>query len=246
MQFISDTLVERPATRRHVQQVADGYLKRFRENAVLYKGDRYAGSKATPDLFRHYTGQSQSSLLIRWFGEDQKEGGTGKNKDTNSKFTTCNAFAGKYAHSVVPTSKRKSAQFMGFYYENECLKAGLELAYISQSRHPDKRPGYGDIVKFKRHHVAVSLGCSGPKWDRIEGGQGGRAKTAADSRDTIAMRLDEFYIPGEIDGWVNLAILLDYDELIAEQKRVAQEWENSPSPWDSLIEANRHARRHRS
>ncbi len=245
MQFMRDTFSERPATRRRVREAADLYLKRFRAEAVLYQGDKYAGSKATPDLFTHYTGQTHNSLLTRWFGADRKEGGEGVNQDTQSRFTTCNAFAGKYAHWVVPGSKRKSAQFMGFYFEKECIKAGLELAYFSQALHPDRRPGYGDIVKFKRHHVAVSLGCSGPKWDRIEGGQGGRAKTAEHSRDTIAMRIGDPYSPAEIQGWVNLAILLDYDEHVAEQERTKQHWENSSSPWNSLMQANRNAHQQR-
>jgi hypothetical protein len=224
MQFLTKTLNERPATRARVRQLADHYLN----------GLKYAVSGSVD--FEKYTGVTQDYLLRTWYGPDKKQGTA---DDTKSKMTTCNAFVGRYAHSIIPSFQRKSANFMGFYYEDECRKAGIEEAYFRQSDNLDKRPGYGDIVKFKRHHVAVALASKGGFWNRIESGQGGRSAGA----DVIVFRENQPYHPGEIEGWVNLAILFDYNSLIAERQRDTKSWNDSP--WQSLMQANRTAHRNR-
>ena len=218
MPFLSDSVVENVATRTRIRQSADQYF-----NGLKYETSHSAN-------FEKYTGASQDYLLRTWFGPDRIKG---TDDDTKSRLTTCNAFVGKYAHSVIPSVKRKNMNLMGFYFGLECKKAGLEEAWFNQSEHPTLRPGYGDIVKFARHHVAVSLGGRGATWNRIESGQGGRTK----GFDVIVFRENEPYSPALIEGWINLAILFDYDQLLAEQKKQQQMWK--ASPWEMMSRANR-------
>ena len=226
MQFLNDTLTERPATRVRIRQLADRYL-----NGLTFA----ASTGATAKTFERFTGMTHDYLLNEWFGEDRKPNTA---DDTTSRMTTCNSFVGKYAH-IIPPTKRKSANFMGFYYKLECKKAKISKAYYSQKEHPNLRPGYGDIVKFTRHHVAVSLGIHGGKWNRIESGQGGRRS----GFDAIVFRKNKLYLPSEIEGWVNLAILFDYDELLRERAKLEKMWNDSP--WETMLKAQRAEHRRR-
>jgi len=77
-------------------------------------------------------------------------------------------------------------------------------AWVKQKDNLLARPDYGDIVRWNKFHVGVSLGFVGRTWHTIEGGQGGPIQ----NHDIIKFKKGQ-YNPGAILGWVNLATIYD-------------------------------------
>lgn len=176
------SLTENPYTRMLIRQKVDAWLKTIPDTIT---------SIHHPKLFAELTGLTQSTLESNW--------------DKGGRLTSCNSFAGQYSMHAIPAEKLKTMLAM-FDLEGAVKKMGIPEAWKRQEDDLSARPGYGDIVRWKRLHVGVSLGFEGGKWHTLEGGQGGPST----GFDAIKRRT-RTYNPGEILGWVDLVVIWDHD-----------------------------------
>jgi hypothetical protein len=100
-----------------------------------------------------------------------------------------------------------------FDLEGAVKKMGIPQAWKNQADDITARPGYGDIVRWKRLHAGVSLGFTDGKWHTIEGGKGGKRT----GHDLIARMTYDQYPLTEILGWVDFTVIYDHDPQAAKK-----------------------------
>ena len=175
-----DIIRENPYTRMIVRHEVDAWL-----NGVPQVVTSHGHAK----LFTQLTGMSQAALKENW--------------DGGGRLTSCNSFVGLYSTRVLKGKIKRSLAM--FDLERAVTRMGIPEAWILQKNDFSARPGYGDIVRWKRLHVGVSLGFEGGKWHTIEGGQGG-PKAGFDQ----IVRKTTIYQSADILGWVDLATIYDW------------------------------------
>lgn len=182
---------ENPYTRMIIKQKVLNWLSNIPD---------YVSSTANAKQFQNLTGLSQAALLKNWAGKDGVRG----TKD-DGRLTSCNGFAGHYSLAILG-AKLKAGLFM-FPIMEFLVKAGMPEAWKSQTDDPSARPGFGDLVRWNRLHVGVSLGFEGGKWHTIEGGKGGPSSNF----DAVARVTYDQYPQSEIKGWADFAAIYDHD-----------------------------------
>jgi hypothetical protein len=181
-------LEENPYTRMIIRGKVDGYLREIPEDELVSSNHADPGKRRA---FLRYTGLDQATLESWW--------ARGKN------LTSCNGFAGIYANAVVPAPKPgRTRNFGMFDLARACQLYGAPEAWIKQRDRPSARPRYGDIVKWNRLHVSVSLDMRGAQWHVAEGGQGG----SRSGYDAVRRHWRTYQL-AEIEGWVSLVTLFD-------------------------------------
>lgn len=137
---------------------------------------------STAQLFTQLTGTSQATLEQNWAG--------------GGKMTTCNGFTGWFGNQLG------SKLYLGrFDLDTYLPKQGKGDAWIKST--PDNRPKYGDICRFAKFHVGVSLDFEGDIWTHADSGQGGRTA----GFDIIKrIRDKEPYSYQKLLGWVDIEI----------------------------------------
>lgn len=137
---------------------------------------------STAQLFTQLTGTSQATLEQNWAG--------------GGKMTTCNGFTGWFGNQLG------SKLYLGrFDLDTYLPKNGKGDAWIKST--PDNRPKYGDICRFSKFHVGVSLEFEGDIWTHADSGQGGRTA----GFDIIKrIRDKEPYTSQKLLGWVDIEI----------------------------------------
>jgi hypothetical protein len=174
------------------------------------KGHRVFLSNSNSSKFNHYAGKTHEQLLNAWNGG-------------RPTLTTCNGLAGLMFNRLF-AGKKKGINGLSFDIDVQCT-ANAPLAWFSQTDNPDARPGYGDIVLCKppKLHSAICLGADQATWQVIQSGQGGKSVGA----DIIAKGRATYPVH-RIVGWINVAILWDYDEIRIEHEQIQKEWDKSP------------------
>ena len=217
---------ERLSTRQMIRGKVDNYIAGIPWDGITkygdIKGHKVLLSNSNSGKFKHYAGLSHEELLYKW-------------SHGSPTLTSCNGFAGKMFDRLF-ASRKKGINGSSFKIDQLC-KAMAPLAWFSQTDNPNSRPGYGDIVLFKppKLHVAICLGSEQATWQVIQSGQGGRSKGV----DILAMGRATYPVH-RIVGWINVAILWDYDEIRVEHEQIQKEWDKSP--WDALMKMNRSKR----
>ncbi|MBI4907432.1 MAG: hypothetical protein HY820_27650 [Acidobacteria bacterium] len=145
-------------------------------------GQQINSTGPTAGLFNQVTNMTQATLQANW--------------DTGGIMTSCNGFTGWYSNQLgSPFSMGR------FDLDTYLPKKGKGNAWIKST--PDKRPKYGDICRFAKFHVNVSLDFEGDVWTHADGGQGGK-RTGYDIvkriRDTTS------YDPAKLIGWVDIEL----------------------------------------
>ena len=189
------------------------------------KGHKIFLSNANSDLFNYYAGKTHQQLKAAWEG-------------SKPRLTTCNGLAGLMFNRLF-ASKKKGINGLKFELQAQCL-ASAPLAWVSQSENPEARPRYGDVMSYKppKLHASVCLGADQSSWNVIQSGQGGKSVGV----DIIA-KGREVYPFDRIVGWINVAILWDYDEIARAHGRSPQA--SHLSPWEKLMQKNRAGRQQR-
>ena len=216
---------ERPQTRQKIRRMVDSYFAGVPFEGIgkfgKVKGHQIFLSSSNSALFARYAGKSHEQLKALW--------------KVKPSLTTCNGLAGKMFNKLF-VSRKRGINGLSFDLKGQCL-AKAPLAWVSQANNPTARPGYGDIMSYKAPalHASISLGAQLKFWTVIQSGQGG-SKVGAD----IIAKGKEDYPINRIVGWINVAILWDYEEMKREHRSMQKAW--SDSPWDALIRSNRRRR----
>jgi hypothetical protein len=135
---------------------------------------------ATASLFTKLTGVDQATLQKNWDG-----GGI---------MTTCNGFTGWFSRELG------SKLYLGrFDLDTYLPKNNLGHAWIKST--PGSRPKFGDICRYAKFHVGISLDFEGDIWNHVDSGQGGK-KTGYDIIKRI--RDTNPYEHTKLLGWVDL------------------------------------------
>jgi len=139
----------------------------------------------TASLFTQLTGVDQATLQKNW-----ASGGI---------MTTCNCFTGWYGNQLG------SKLILGrFDLDTYLPKNGKGDAWIKST--PDTRPKYGDICRYAKFHVGISLDFEGDIWNHVDSGQGGKNT----GYDIIKRKRDtEAYSHTKLLGWVDIDILFN-------------------------------------
>jgi len=183
---------ENPYTRMIIEEKVKAWLKGF-PGFVTSNGKNAA-------LFTKLTGITQAGLETNWAGKDKVRG----TKD-DGRLTSCNSFAGGYSISILGSKLKFS--LAAFDLKKSVETMGMPEAWVSLADDVSAVPGYGDLVRWKRLHMGVSLGFDGGKWQTIEGGKGGPSS----GFDAVQLcEYDQFPV-GEILGWVNFAAIYDHE-----------------------------------
>lgn len=151
-------------------------------------GQQINSNGSTASTFTQITGMSQSALEANWA--------------TGGIMTCCNAFTGWYSKALG------SPLYLGrFDLDTYLPKNGKGDSWIKST--PDRRPKYGDICRYAKFHVGVSLDFEGDVWTHADGGQGGR-KMGFD----VVKRIRDAgaYDPAKLLGWVDIAIYFGESE----------------------------------
>lgn len=163
--------------------------------AVYSKG----GNEA---LFTPLTGMSHSGLQTTWEHEDKaKAERRAKGQSTKGLATTtsCNGLTGKLGQAInAPIGLGR------FDLKEELTRQGLLDAWVQSG--PDVRPGYGDVVRFVRFHVGVSLDFVGDTWNTAECGQGGPGADYKNATDSCKYK-SQPWNHKDVFGWVDIAVL---------------------------------------
>jgi hypothetical protein len=134
----------------------------------------------TATLFTQLTGVTQATLQANW--------------DTGGIMTTCNAFTGWFGNQLG------SKLYLGrFDLDTYLPKNGKGDAWVKST--PDTRPKFGDICRYSKFHVGVSLDFEGEIWTHVDSGQGGK-KMGFDVIKRI--RDKEAYSHTKLLGWVDI------------------------------------------
>ena len=217
---------ERPKTRQMIRGMVDNYFLGVPWEGIgqygHVKGHKIFRSSSNSSLFNHYAGETHEGLVHAW-------------NNGRPTYTTCNGLAGLMFNRLF-ASKKKGINGLDFKLQEQCM-AVAPLAWLSQSENPDARPGYGDILSYKppKLHAAICLGSEQANWQVIQSGQGSMRVGA----DIIAKGRDPYPI-NRVVGWINVAILWDYDEIAVEHQQMQKDW--NESPWDAMIKWNRSRR----
>jgi hypothetical protein len=124
----------------------------------------------------------------------------GKSTEGLPTTTTCNAFVGKLGNAIG------SPIYLGQFDIDRKLKAAdLGDAWIPASS--GRKPGYGDVFRPLKFHMGVSLDFAGDLWNTAESGQGGPGVDYTKGFD-IVKRKQQPWIPGSLQGWVDIEILM--------------------------------------
>ena len=173
-------IVRQSSSRQIVRQKVDDWLRRFPQ---LSKPAAQYTSTGNPREFASLTGLSQKTLEDFW--------------SRGKRLTSCNAFVGMYSQTLLK-------RYLGRFDLKEALgRMNLPEAWIEQADDLSARPGYGDIVRWHKLHVGVSLDFENGKWHSIEGGQGVVGK-----HGSVKRKVSD-YDPSKIMGWVDLAVLYE-------------------------------------
>jgi hypothetical protein len=183
---------ENPYTRMIIEDKVKQWLKGI--PAVV------TSNGAESKLFTKLTGITQAGLEKNWAGKDEKRGTA-----DDGRLTSCNSFAGGYSIAILGSKLKVS--LAAFDLKKLVEKMGMPEAWKNQADDLSARPGYGDLVRWKRLHVGVSLGFEGTKWHTIEGGKGG-PKSGFDQ--VVRWSYDQYPL-GEILGWVDFAAIYDHE-----------------------------------
>jgi hypothetical protein len=144
-------------------------------------GQQVTSVGSTAALFTKLTGGvTQKTLEANWA--------------TGGILTTCNAFTGWFAGQLG------SKEYLGrFDLDTYLPKMNKGHAWVP-AKHGG-RPKYGDIVRFKKFHVGISLDFDGDTWNTAESGQGG-PKAGCD----ILKRKQTTFDGDALIGWVDLEL----------------------------------------
>jgi hypothetical protein len=183
---------ENPYTRMIIEEKVKSWLKGF-PGFVTSNGKDKA-------LFTKLTGITQAGLEKNWDGKDGVRG----TKD-DGRLTSCNSFAGGYSIAILGSKLKFS--LAAFDLQKSVAAMGIPHAWKNQADDLSARPGFGDLVRWKRLHVGASLGFVGGKWHTIEGGKGGRNT----GYDMVAQVEYDQYPLGEILGWVDFTAIYDHE-----------------------------------
>jgi hypothetical protein len=139
----------------------------------------------TASLFTQLTGVSQDTLT--------------KNLAQGGIMTTCNAFTGWFGNQLG------SKLYLGrFDLDTYLPKNGKGDAWIKST--PDTRPKYGDICRYAKFHVGVSLDFEGDIWNHVDSGQGGKSV----GYDVIKRKRDDTaYTHAKLLGWVDIEVYFE-------------------------------------
>ena len=146
-------------------------------------------STNNPALFNRFTNLTQSTLEGYWK--------SGKN------LTSCNAMVGRYAAEILK-GKKNVEYFNAFNIKFTCKMMGVPEAWTPKSADPSVKPGFGDVVRWNKFHVGVSLGFANGNWNTVEGGAG-----QVSAGFCAVKKKARFYDPSEIMGWANMALLFE-------------------------------------
>lgn len=167
-------------------------------------GQQINSTGPTAQLFTQVTNMTQATLQSNW--------------DSGGIMTSCNGFTGWYSTQLgSPFSLGR------FDLDSYLPKKGKGDAWIKSG--PGKRPKYGDICRYAKFHVGVSLDFEGDIWTHADGGQGGK-RTGYDIvkriRDTTA------FDPSKLAGWVDIEIF--FGETSTDAAAASTEDKVSPVP----------------
>jgi hypothetical protein len=183
---------ENPYTRMIIEEKVKNWVRTI-PTVVTSHGKNKA-------LFTKLTGITQAGLEKNWAGKDEVRG----TKD-DGRLTSCNSFAGGYSIAILGSNLKFS--LAAFDLKKAVEKMGFPHAWKNQADDLSARPGFGDLVRWKRLHVGVSLGFEGMKWRTIEGGKGGPS-TGYDQ--VVRWSYDQYPVV-EILGWVDFAAIYDHE-----------------------------------
>lgn len=138
------------------------------------------GGKTDNQKFTDLTNTPHSTMAANW-----KENGI---------MTACNGFVGWYGASLG-----SEKTFGRFDIEQRLKSYGKSHAWVKSTK--DNRPKFGDVCRYTKFHIGVSLDFNGDCWNHADAGQGGKRT----GYDILKRTYDtEAYDWKRLQGWIDL------------------------------------------
>jgi hypothetical protein len=157
------------------------------------------GGKTDNKAFTDITNTPHSTMAANW-----KTGGI---------MTACNGFVGWYASTL-------GSKFdLGRFDVEQRLKGyGKAHSWVKSTK--DRRPKYGDICRYTKFHIGVSLDFDGDRWNHVDAGQGGKKS----GFDIVKRGYENPYDWTYLQGWIDIDLFFADDATASTTDTAVPEW----------------------